>query len=116
MKQRAISLAFVLFFVTLPSVELLGQNPFAENVRKTKPLTPQQQLETFTLPSGFKISLVAAEPDIFKPMKWHQDGLGFGSQNENGKVCYVVLAMDQEMSKALGPEFFANVFQRLHVK
>jgi putative heme-binding domain-containing protein len=41
---------------------------FAKHVRTTAPLSPQEELAGFQLPPGFEIQLVAAEPDIAKPM------------------------------------------------
>lgn len=52
------------------------QDPFAEGVRPTDPLTPEEQLKTFHLPDGFEIQLVAAEPDIAKPMNLQFDAKG----------------------------------------
>lgn len=46
----------------------LAQDPFALGVRETEPLTAEQEQATFTLPPGFRVELVASEPDIFKPM------------------------------------------------
>jgi putative heme-binding domain-containing protein len=54
----------------------LAADPFAEGVRPTDPLTPQEQAKTFKLPPGFKIDLVAAEPDLFKPMNLAFDTKG----------------------------------------
>src|SRR6185295_1444036 len=51
-------------------------DPFAENVRTTEPLTPEEQQKTFKLPPGFKIQLVTAEPDIQKPMNMAFDSKG----------------------------------------
>ncbi len=45
-----------------------AQDPFALGVRQSEPLTPEQQQKTFSLPPGFTIQLVAAEPQIAKPM------------------------------------------------
>ncbi|MBD3675199.1 MAG: HEAT repeat domain-containing protein [Planctomycetaceae bacterium] len=50
------------------SVSAQDQDPFRSQVRPTDPLTPIEQQETFRLPPGFQIELVAAEPDILKPM------------------------------------------------
>ncbi len=54
---------------------LLGQenNP---NIASTPPLTPEQQLKTFHLPPGFVIELVAAEPQIKKPINIAFDAQG----------------------------------------
>ncbi|MAI33099.1 MAG: hypothetical protein CMM07_15695 [Rhodopirellula sp.] len=47
---------------------LAGTKLFQENIRTTEPLTPDQERNTFTLPQGFEIQLVASEPEIAKPM------------------------------------------------
>jgi len=51
-------------------------NPFASQVRSTEPLAPAEQLKLFHLPPGFEIELVAAEPDIQKPMNLAFDARG----------------------------------------
>src|SRR5688572_26077311 len=51
-------------------------DPFAEYVRSTEPLTPQAEAKTFRLPNGFEIQLFAAEPDIAKPMNMAFDERG----------------------------------------
>ena len=51
-------------------------DPFGENVRTTEPLTPAEQQKTFKLPPGFEIQLVAAEPDLRKPMNMAFDVAG----------------------------------------
>jgi putative heme-binding domain-containing protein len=53
-----------------------ADDPFALGVRTTEPLTPEQQHSTFSLPQGFSIELVAAEPDIAKPMNLAIDAQG----------------------------------------
>ncbi|HEU0010953.1 MAG TPA: c-type cytochrome [Verrucomicrobiae bacterium] len=52
------------------------QDPFAENVRTTPWLKPEEQQKSFHLPPGFEIQLVAAEPDINKPMNLAFDAAG----------------------------------------
>ena len=49
---------------------------FTENVRSTDPLTPEEERLKFHLPDGFKIQLVAAEPDLRKPMNMAFDSAG----------------------------------------
>ncbi|HZM01802.1 MAG TPA: hypothetical protein VFC44_02160 [Candidatus Saccharimonadales bacterium] len=51
-------------------------NPFAEVVRKTQPLPPEQEQKAFHLPPGFEIELVAAEPNIGKPINMAFDPKG----------------------------------------
>ena len=53
-----------------------GADPFAENVRPTEALTPEQEQKSFHLPPGFAIQLVAAEPAINKPMNLAFDATG----------------------------------------
>src|SRR5687767_4445925 len=64
------SLRFIFFLLSgvclsLPS--LRAADPFAEMVRKTEPLSPEEQRRLFHLPEGFEIVLVASEPSIAKP-------------------------------------------------
>ena len=51
-------------------------DPFGEGVRNTEPLTPEQQLKMFHVPPGFEVQLVAAEPDLRKPMNMAFDSQG----------------------------------------
>jgi putative heme-binding domain-containing protein len=52
------------------------EDPFKAGVRTTDPLLPAEQLKTFHLPDGFEMQLVAAEPDLRKPMNMQWDALG----------------------------------------
>lgn len=54
----------------------IGTNRFAAGVRETDAMTPEEELATFVLPPGFEVSLVAAEPDIAKPMNLAFDHRG----------------------------------------
>ncbi len=49
---------------------------FTEGVRATEPLSPEEQRLKFHLPPGFKIQLVASEPDLRKPMNMAFDSAG----------------------------------------
>lgn len=51
-------------------------DPFAENVRTTEPLSPEEAQRAFQLPPGFEIQLVAAEPQIQKPLNMAFDARG----------------------------------------
>lgn len=53
-----------------------GTDLFASHVRVTEPLTPEEEQATFVLPEGFEIQLLAAEPDIAKPMNMAFDQRG----------------------------------------
>lgn len=50
--------------------------PAAPTVVNSEPLGPEQQREKFKLPAGFEIQLVAAEPQIQKPMNMAFDARG----------------------------------------
>ena len=65
------SCLFVLLLSVMPAAD-----PYRDVVRTTEPLAPAEQRERFHLPSGFEIQLVAAEPDIQKPMNLAFDGAG----------------------------------------
>ncbi len=66
------------FAITMSVASILtaAENPFAQHVRPTDPLTAEEQLKTFHLPPGFKIQLVAAEPNLRKPMNMAFDSIG----------------------------------------
>ncbi len=53
-----------------------ANNPFAEGVRTTDPRSPEDQQKTFRLPPGFEAQLVAAEPQLRKPMNMQFDAAG----------------------------------------
>lgn len=49
---------------------------FAAGVRTTEPLPPEEQIKAFKVPEGFEMQLVAAEPDLRKPMNMAFDAKG----------------------------------------
>src|SRR5689334_19102780 len=51
-------------------------DPFSEYVRSTEAKSPQDEQKVFHLPAGFKIELVASEPQIGKPMNLAFDSRG----------------------------------------
>ena len=80
MRSRLFRVWMLLVSFALSSIPSFAQqptdDPFALGVRTTEPLTPEQQHPTFSLPHGFSIELVAAEPDIAKPMNLAIDAKG----------------------------------------
>ena len=65
------------FLALLCSTTFISADPFAEIVRTTEPLTPADEQKTFHLPPGFKIQLVASEPEfIGKPINMAWDAKG----------------------------------------
>ncbi len=59
-----------------PSSSHAAENLFAAGVRSTDPQSPSQQQNSFRLPPGFEIELVASEPEIAKPMNLAFDAQG----------------------------------------
>src|SRR5213082_1712706 len=53
-----------------------AEDPFADFIRKTGPLTPEEERKALHLPPGFEVQLVASEPEIGKPMNMAFDALG----------------------------------------
>ncbi len=49
---------------------------FSGHIAKTDPLKPEDEQKSFHLPKGFEIQLVAAEPDIHKPINLTFDDRG----------------------------------------
>lgn len=65
----------VVLFIASASLAY-GADPFSEGVRTTPWLSPEEEQKKFHLPPGFEIQLVAAEPDIIKPINMAFDGRG----------------------------------------
>lgn len=75
--RYAFALVLVVFSVCVAELgSARAQDEFAANIRTTEPLTPEQERESFSLPPGFEVQLVASEPDIWKPMNLAFDGKG----------------------------------------
>ncbi|MGB7344507.1 MAG: PVC-type heme-binding CxxCH protein, partial [Pirellulaceae bacterium] len=76
---------------------LVGTDQMSLHVRETPPLSPAEELATFVLPDGFEAQLVAAEPDIAKPMNMAFDSRGrlWVSSSEE----YPYAAQDDEQPK-----------------
>jgi putative heme-binding domain-containing protein len=52
------------------------KDPYADNIASTGPRSPVEELKAFHLPPGFEAQLVAAEPDINKPINLNFDAHG----------------------------------------
>ena len=80
-REKTGNILFHHLFLCLVAALLLpalraADDPFADIVRRTDPLTPEQERQKFHLPPGFEIRLVASEPQISKPMNMAFDGRG----------------------------------------
>jgi putative heme-binding domain-containing protein len=73
MRIAALSAALIAALFASP---LPAQDPLAAIIRPSDPLTPEEQLGKFHLPTGFEIRLFAAEPAIQKPMNMAFDASG----------------------------------------
>jgi len=71
--MRCCLFAILLFIAALPA---LAQDPFALGVRETPHRSPEEEQKLFKLPPGFEIQLVAAEPEIQKPLNMAFDAKG----------------------------------------
>jgi putative heme-binding domain-containing protein len=78
MKPRLRLLSAVLLpaLLVAPLAAAPAPKLFTEGVRATEPLSPEEQRLKFHLPPGFKIQLVASEPDLRKPMNMAFDSAG----------------------------------------
>ena len=50
--------------------------PPSPHVAATEPLRPEEQIKKIKLPPGFELQLVAADPDIRKPININFDAAG----------------------------------------
>ncbi len=77
-----VPLSYFFLFPYLFSVGFLAgpigwaQEPYSRFIARTEPLAPAQQQKKFHLPAGFEIQLVAAEPDVRKPVNLNFDAKG----------------------------------------
>ncbi|MEI8109200.1 MAG: hypothetical protein WCI46_15410, partial [Verrucomicrobiota bacterium] len=71
MKIRIYVLTFLVAAITVH-----GADVFDEMVRSTPWLSPADELKSFVVPEGFAVQLVAAEPEIGKPISMSFDAMG----------------------------------------
>ncbi|MBW3601060.1 MAG: cytochrome C, partial [Planctomycetes bacterium] len=74
MKYARSAMGFLLALVLVSAA--WAQDPFQAGVRPTDPLSPAEEEASFRLPPGFEIQLVAAEPEIQKPLNMAFDARG----------------------------------------
>src|SRR5213593_938567 len=74
--MRAVIIGVVAVVLSLSLGVSYHHSPAADDVAKTDPRTPAAEKKTFHLPPGFEVQLVAAEPDIHKPMNLAFDAAG----------------------------------------
>lgn len=76
MKRPLGNLVLVVLSLSLMIPAAVAQDPFAAGVRPSDPLSPADEQKALVVPDGFEVQLVAAEPDIFKPMNMAFDERG----------------------------------------
>ena len=74
--SRTIVIALAVVAYAVPGPVLAQDPPKFENVSSAPPRTPEEERKGFHLPPGFEIQLVAAEPDIHKPINIAFDDRG----------------------------------------
>ena len=74
--SRTIVFALAVVAYAVPGPVLAQDPPKFENVSSAPPRTPEEERKGFHLPPGFEIELVAAEPDIRKPINIAFDARG----------------------------------------
>ncbi len=71
------SLAFAAVVASCLSISTAhGEDPFSAAIRPTDAKSPEDERRSFQVPPGFEVQLVAAEPDIPKPMNLAFDAQG----------------------------------------
>lgn len=78
MFRRRVAAAMIAFSAPwfFCSSVIAADDPFAAGVRETPHLSPEDEQKSFRLPEGFEIQLVAAEPEIQKPLNMAFDAKG----------------------------------------
>jgi putative heme-binding domain-containing protein len=99
--MRFLCLLLSFYLILSAQTTCLGEDVFAEMIRKTDPRTPSEQLKTFHLPTGFEIQLVASEPEIGKPMNMSFDGKGRLWICQSREYPFPVLPLDKPGRDAL---------------
>jgi putative heme-binding domain-containing protein len=70
------SLCLALTLPALPGRSQDNKDPYAQHIASTPPRTPAEEQKAFHVPPGFEVQLVAAEPDIRKPINMNFDAHG----------------------------------------
>jgi putative heme-binding domain-containing protein len=76
MRPAVLSVSAVAFFLSAALCLSFDPPPKDPNIADTEHRTPAEELKAFHLPPGFEAQLVAAEPDIHKPLNMAFDDRG----------------------------------------
>jgi len=72
----AASLVLPLLFFAATARPQQKRDPYAAHIAPTPPRSPEDERKAFHLPPGFEAQLVAADPDIKKPLNIAFDDQG----------------------------------------
>lgn len=70
------SLAILALLLAAGSLLAQQRDPYAAHVAQTPPKSPEEERKSFKVPPGFEVQLVAAEPDVRKPININFDDRG----------------------------------------
>lgn len=102
--------ALVVWLVGAASL-MAQKDPYAEFIAQTNPRTPEEERKGFHVPPGFQVELVAAEPDVRKPININFDDRGrlwvtesveypFPAKNPPGRDYIGILQMTRDDGRA----------------
>jgi putative heme-binding domain-containing protein len=72
----SLAVALLCFACTNPTFSDQAADPYAAFISPTGPLSPEEERRKFHLPPGFDVQLVAAEPNVRKPININFDDRG----------------------------------------
>src|SRR5439155_19449255 len=95
------------------------KDPYAEFIAQTNPKTPEEERKSFHVPAGFEVQLVAAEPDVRKPININFDDRGrlwvtesveypFAAQGHPGRDVIGILQINGDDGRANKVSTFAG--------
>src|SRR5262249_34117349 len=74
--QLTLICLLALGLLSSPGNLLAQKDPYAEFIAQTNPRTPEEERKGFHVPVGFEVQLVAAAPDVRKPININFDDQG----------------------------------------
>ena len=76
-QSQVITISLAILWLLAGAGHLQAQkDPYAEFIAQTNPKTPEEERKSFHVPAGFEVQLVAAEPDVRKPININFDDRG----------------------------------------
>ncbi|HEX5270513.1 MAG TPA: PVC-type heme-binding CxxCH protein, partial [Gemmataceae bacterium] len=117
--SRLAAAGLTLALLAAPGLSQNKPDPYAANIAPTDPQMPADEQKAFRLPPGFEIQLVAAEPDIHKPLNMAFDARGrlwvsetveypFPTKTEKGRDAIKILEDFGEDGRARKMTTFAD--------